>query len=65
MELRPEQAKAWILEIRANLQRFRRKRKMTVEERLKFLSEQYSTLYELNLAIDGKRRFLGVPQIGI
>jgi hypothetical protein len=65
MELRPEQAKAWTCEVRENLKRFRRKRKMTVEERLEFLSNQYSTLYQLNLAIDGKSRFLGVPQIGV
>lgn len=58
------QAARWIGELRGNLAKHGRRRKMTPEIRLNFLSEQYSQLYLLHSAIEGRVRFVGTPPIG-
>lgn len=62
--LNPEQVVRWIGELREGIQRHRRRRKISPEERLAFLSQQYHHLYLLNRAIEGRVVFVGAPPIG-
>ena len=59
-----DQAVRWINSLRKNLNQHRRRRKVTNDERLAFLSDQYQSLYLLNHAIDGKVLFVGATPIG-
>lgn len=54
----------WISALRENIATHRRRRTITDEERLQFLSTQYDLLYLINKAIAGKVIFVGTPPIG-
>lgn len=54
----------WISVLRDNLAAHRRRRVITDEERLQFLSTQYDLLFLINKAIEGKVIFVGTPPIG-
>jgi len=58
------QAEQWILELRKSLGKIRRRRKITDDELLSFLSEQYNQLYLIHRAIAGDVVFIGAPPIG-
>ena len=58
------QAEQWILELHKVLRKLRRRRKITDEELLSFLSEQYNQLYLIHRAISGDVVFIGAPPIG-
>lgn len=62
--LNNQQAVRWLGELREGLKKHRRRRKITPEERLAFLSEQYNQLYLMHRAIDGRVVFVGAPPIG-
>jgi hypothetical protein len=59
--LNAAQAEQWIRDIRNNVSKFRRKKKITEETSLEFLSNQYETLFLLTRVLQGKTRLVGVP----
>ncbi len=61
MQLTSEQASYWITDIRKNISELENP-EHSLEWKLKYLSIQYFLLFQLSSAIDGKVRFVGVPQ---
>lgn len=59
--LNSAQAEQWIRDIQSNVAKFRRKKKITEETSLEFLSNQYETLFLLISVLQGKARLVGVP----
>lgn len=64
MTLFNQQAVRWIETLRSDLNCNRRKPRLSKENRLRFISEQYERLYLLNRAIAGSVTFIGAPPIG-
>lgn len=62
-QLSSDQAVCWIDGLIENLAKNRRRRKISSEERLAFLSEQYMLIFQLNRAISGQVLFTGAPPI--
>jgi hypothetical protein len=61
-QLQSSQAEQWILDIRDNLEAHKSSLTHDSEQSLDYLSQQYEALYQLVRAVDGKLRFVGVPQ---
>ena len=63
MGITSDQAVRWIAEMRSELTRYRRRRKITDDERLNCLSDQYARIYLIHRAISGQVTFVGAPPI--
>lgn len=61
MSLTPEQASAWVNEIRKNVSDFRKKPRLNKKSKLSFISNQYSTLFVLVRALRGDTQMRGFP----
>lgn len=57
------QAVEWLNRISQNLHEFRKKPRMKVSEKQKFLNQQYYLLHLMVRAIEGKVKFVGVPPL--
>lgn len=58
-----DQAVEWLNRISQNLHEFRKKPRMKIAEKQKFLNQQYYLLHLMVRAIEGKVRFVGVPPV--
>lgn len=58
-----QQCEEWLRQISENVHQFRKKHRMNVADKQKFLNEQYYLLHLIVRAIQGKVRFVGTPVI--
>lgn len=58
-----EQAVEWLDAIEKNFVEFRKKTRLNKVDKIKYIEEQYATLYLLNRAINGEVVFVGAKQI--